>query len=198
MSSHAYSTASTLEPLAAAAVEGRHVLVGEGVGEREHRHAVRDLGEALARRRAHALRGRIGRGELRDASASSATSSRNSAVVLGVGDLRRVLVVVEAVVALDLAAQLCGPRRRRARRGHAQENSRRASAPPAGMPCASMSRHDLLERTADRGEARSVSGLAVVVDQLAAERARERLGERAPCRRRPPAGRPRAARRGRR
>jgi hypothetical protein len=67
-----------LEPLAAAAVEVGDVLVVEGVGEREHRHAVHDRREALGGpwplRAAWASRATAARGLL-----LSSTNSRKSA-----------------------------------------------------------------------------------------------------------------------
>jgi hypothetical protein len=122
------------QSLTTTAVETRDVFLVEGIGKREHRDAVNDFGEALARRRPDTLRGRIGRYQL-GVRGFEGDELMEELVVLGVGDFRRGLVVVEPVVALDLAPQQL---RASAGRSH-QENRRRASAPPAGMPCPSMS-----------------------------------------------------------
>ena len=58
--------AAHAEPLVDAPVERRHVLLGEGVVEREHRHLVHDLAEGGARGARDALRRGIGRDEFRD------------------------------------------------------------------------------------------------------------------------------------
>src|SRR5258708_18094638 len=63
------------------------------------------LGEALARRRAHALRGRVGRAQLR-VLALELQQLLEETVVLRVGNLGRGLVVVEAVVAPHRPAPL--------------------------------------------------------------------------------------------
>jgi hypothetical protein len=97
------------QPFAHAAIEGSHVLLVECVGEREHRHAVLDGGEAIARRGAHALRRRIRRAQLR-VLLLQLRELLEEAIVVGVADLGRRLVVVEAVVPLDRAAQLVGAR----------------------------------------------------------------------------------------
>ena len=81
-----------------------HVLVGEGVVEREHRHGVRDLGEGLDRRGADLRDGLSSRTSC-GKRASIAALRRAQRVIFGVGDLRRVLLVVERVVMGDLAAR---------------------------------------------------------------------------------------------
>ena len=86
----------------ARAVEGAHFLLVEGVAERQHRHAVPHLGELRQRRAADALGRRIRRAQLGMLRLQRLQLAEQR-VVLRVGDLRRVLHVVEPVVALDLS-----------------------------------------------------------------------------------------------
>jgi hypothetical protein len=79
---------------------------------------VRDLGELLARRVTDALRGRVGRAQVRVLRLELHQLLKET-IVFGVRNLGRVFLVVEAVVALDRAPQLLGARGRLARRGHA-------------------------------------------------------------------------------
>ena len=75
--------------------------------EREHRHGVSDLAEALARRRPHALRRRGRVGEL-GVGALERLEPTQQRVVFRVGDLRAVEDVVEVVVPFELQAELGG------------------------------------------------------------------------------------------
>ena len=79
----------------------RSSVLAHRVVEREHRHAVDELGEALGGRRADALRRRIGARELR-VRCLERLELAEQRVVLRVGDLGRVLLVVEAQVAVQL------------------------------------------------------------------------------------------------
>src|SRR5581483_1007531 len=78
-----------LEEAAHAIEEAGHVLPGEGVGEREHRHRVAYLGKPARRRAAHPLSGRVRRNELRMLALEAAQLS-DQRVVIGIGDLRPV------------------------------------------------------------------------------------------------------------
>ena len=80
--------------------EVRHVLGVEGITQRQHRHAVLDLAEAFGRRRADAFRGAVGAHELGEACLDRRVAPAQC-VVLGVGDLRRVLAVIELVMVAD-------------------------------------------------------------------------------------------------
>jgi hypothetical protein len=85
---------------------------------------MRDRGESFARRRAHALRRRIGRGE-RWVAAFEIGEAAEELVEIGVRDLGRVLLVVEPVVPLDLAPQLLGAGRHVARDVHGRRGRAR-------------------------------------------------------------------------
>jgi hypothetical protein len=93
------------EPLAHAAVESDHVLVLEGVVERQHRPRVHDLLQLVDGRRADALSRRIGRDEIRILFFERLELAQQP-VVFGVGNFRVVEHVVAIVVMLDLSAQL--------------------------------------------------------------------------------------------
>ena len=77
----------------------------EGVAEREHRAGVADLGERAATGRADALRRRVGRDQRRERGLEGHELAQQL-VVLGVGELGRVLLVVEAVRAVERLGQL--------------------------------------------------------------------------------------------
>ena len=70
--------------------EALQLLVGEGIVERQHRPAVADLGEGRGRRRRHPLRRAVHVDELREARLDR-LQPLAQLVVVGVGDLRRVL-----------------------------------------------------------------------------------------------------------
>ena len=89
-----------------ARVEGAQLVVAERVRQAEHRALVADLGEATARRRAAHLLGRRVGGDQRRERGLERDELPEQLVVLGVGELRRVLLVVEAVRALDLLDEL--------------------------------------------------------------------------------------------
>ncbi len=80
--------------------EVRHVLGVERIAERQHRHAMAHLAEALGRGRADAFRGTVGPYELGEALFDRRVAPAQH-IVLGVGNLRRVLPVVELVVVAD-------------------------------------------------------------------------------------------------
>ncbi len=130
------------ETLVDAAVEGLHVLLREGVVEREHRNLVHDLAETAARRSRHALRGRVGRDELGMRRFQRA-QFQHQPVVLGVGNQRIIEHVVAVVVLCNLRAQLRRARRRLLRHAPAPAPRRsRSSAMRAGvrgLPCSSCS-----------------------------------------------------------
>ena len=90
-----------------ACVEGAHLVVREGVVERQHRHRVLDLGELAGRRAAHALGRRIGRDQL-GMGFLEVDELAIQLVVLGVLSSGRVLLVVQPIGAVDLFAQLGG------------------------------------------------------------------------------------------
>ena len=101
---HVLDRRSRPEQPADALVEGAQLGLVHRVVEREHRHRVRDRGEALGRRRAHALGRRVGPAQLRVRRLELGELAEQP-VVLGVGDLGPVERVVEAVVAADLLDQ---------------------------------------------------------------------------------------------
>ena len=80
------------------------VLVGEGVAEREHRHGMAHLAEGLDGRGADALGRAVGAHEVGKARLDRGVALAQR-IVVGIGDLRRVLAVVELVVMGDLARQ---------------------------------------------------------------------------------------------
>jgi hypothetical protein len=81
-----------------------HVLVGEGVAQREHRHRVPDLGELFRRLGADA-RARLGRAGQCWKAGLDRLQLLAQGVVFGIGELGRVLVVVEVVRPLDRPGQ---------------------------------------------------------------------------------------------
>ncbi len=112
-----------VEPLARAAVEVEHVLVGEGVLERQHRHRVHHRRELAQRGRADALGRRIGGRQFRVGGLELAQFERQ-AIVLGVRELRVVEHVITVIVVLDLLAQFAHAGRRVLRRPHARLSRR--------------------------------------------------------------------------
>ena len=111
-------------------VEGAQLVVAEGIAERQHRPSVADLGEPLAARRpTDALGRRIGGAELGERRLER-DELAEQCVVLGVGELRRVVLVVEPVRPLDDRGELgVAGRRRRLRR--APRRPRRGPGRPA-------------------------------------------------------------------
>ena len=94
------------QALADARVERTQLVVAEGVREAEHRVPVADLGEAAAGRcAADALGRRIGGDEGRKRGLEGDELAEQG-VVLGVGELRRVVLVVAAVGAPDVLGAL--------------------------------------------------------------------------------------------
>ena len=119
-----------LELAADARIELRRAgILGVGLrANRKHRRLVAHRRQLLRRRAADALRRRIGRAQLGMLLLQLGEFAKQ-AVVLGVGDLRRVLDVVQAVMPLELGAQ---PRHALLQRAH--ENRRSASGLPGSMP----------------------------------------------------------------
>jgi len=97
---------------------------------------VAHLAKLGKRRRADALRGRIGRDEL-GMRGLERLQLGEEPVILGVGDLRRVLDVVKPVMALDRPAQLRDARgaiTQEGRRDAARTPRRRSAAPAPPAP----------------------------------------------------------------
>ncbi len=88
--------------------ELRHIPFREGILEAEHGPGMRDLGEAGGRRRAEPLRRRIRPHQLREARLELAVLAHER-VIFGVGNFRRVLVVIQLVVPRDLPREPCHP-----------------------------------------------------------------------------------------
>ena len=107
---------SELEPFAHPPVEVGDARPVEGVRKREHGHLVDHLVERVEGSAADALGGRIENGELGVGSLQG-DELREQAIVLRVGDLRRVEHVVEVVVTGDCFAELCGAPEIAGRRG---------------------------------------------------------------------------------
>ena len=80
------------------------VVLAEGVAEREHRRGVAHLAEGLHRRRANALGGTVGAHMLGKACLNGSIALAQG-IVVGVGDLGRVLGIIEEVVMGDLARE---------------------------------------------------------------------------------------------
>jgi hypothetical protein len=93
---------------AAFLVEGPHLVGVHGVVEREHRHPVGHLGEALRRGGAHPLGRGIGAPQL-GMGLFQLQQLAEQPVVVGVGDLRAVLEVIQPIVTLDLLHQGVDP-----------------------------------------------------------------------------------------
>ena len=93
------------QPLAHLAIEVRQVLVGEAVGQRQHRNRVLHGGEFGRRRTRHALRRRVRRDQFRMRRLERAQFVHEP-VVFGVRHRRLVENVVAVVVAVDFVAQL--------------------------------------------------------------------------------------------
>ena len=81
-----------------------HVLVAEGVAERQHRHRMLHFCETPGRRRADFLRRRLARDQFRK-SRLDGVDALAQRVIGGVRNLRRVFLIVVLVVALDLKRQ---------------------------------------------------------------------------------------------
>ena len=80
------------------------VVFGERVVERQHRHRVPDLGETPGRRRADPLRQALQRAQLRKARFDGIVAPPQR-VIFGVGDARRVVLIVAPVVPGDLGRE---------------------------------------------------------------------------------------------
>jgi hypothetical protein len=94
------------QPPPDAGVEGAQLVVAERVREAQHRALVADLREAPPSRRAAHLLGRRVRCDQRRERGLQGHEPAEQLVVLGVRELRRVLLVVQAVRAADLLDQL--------------------------------------------------------------------------------------------
>src|SRR6185295_19516516 len=110
-----------------ALVECAHLPLVEGIADRQHRRAVLHFAELRQRRTAYALGRRIRRAQL-GVLGLQRLQLAEQLVVLRVGDLRRVLHVVEPVMALEGFAEGFDSFR------GAHENRRRASGLPVSMP----------------------------------------------------------------
>ena len=93
-----------IEKAADAGDEIGHVLVAEGVVQRQHRHRVAHLGEAARRRGADLARQAVQGAQVRETLLDRVVAPPQR-VVFRVGDGRRVLLVVALVVRLDLGLQ---------------------------------------------------------------------------------------------
>ena len=80
------------------------ILVREGIAEREHRHVVADLSERFERRRANTLRRTVGLHEIWKLRLDRREPSAQG-VILGIGDGRRVLLVVQRIMTRDLTGK---------------------------------------------------------------------------------------------
>ena len=97
----------SLQVVAKPRLPGAQLLLVSGVGEREHRLGVLDLAEALQRRRADPLGGRVGAAQL-GVLGLDRPQLIEQGVVFVVADLGVIEDVVATVVVLELAAQLGG------------------------------------------------------------------------------------------
>ena len=97
-------SALTSETLTYPSIKIQYIVGGKRVVERQHRHAMAHLGELVGRRRADALRRRVGRHPLWMCRLQLA-QLLHEPVVLGVRHLRLIEDVVAVVVLLDLAPQ---------------------------------------------------------------------------------------------
>ncbi len=93
-----------LEEALDAGDEIQHVRFRKRVVERQHRHRVSNLGKAAGRLGADLLRRRVAGDELRK-SGLDGVEALAQRVVCGVGNLRRIFLVVGPVMALDLQRQ---------------------------------------------------------------------------------------------
>ena len=87
-----------------APVEFRHVWIGEGVAEAEHRDGVADLCERLRRGRANPVGGAVAAFEVGEARLDGGIAALEG-VVFRVGDLGRVSLVIGEVRRVDLARE---------------------------------------------------------------------------------------------
>ena len=92
------------EKTAHARREIAHVLVGEGIVEREHGPRMAHLLETLGGFRAHALRGAVVADQFREAFFDFVVAQAQR-IIFGVGDRRRVILVIAFVVRRDLLGQ---------------------------------------------------------------------------------------------
>ena len=93
-----------VEEAAHPADELAHFLLGEGVVEAEHRQRVADLGEMRGRRRADLPRRAVLADQMRELRFQRGIAPHQR-VIVGVGNLGRVLAMVEPVVARDLGGE---------------------------------------------------------------------------------------------
>ncbi len=92
------------EEIADGAEEGAHLVLVEGVVERQHRRRMPHLGEAGGGRGADAARRAVGADEVGKALLDRVIAPAQR-VILGVRDLGRVLLVIEPVVVRDRGGQ---------------------------------------------------------------------------------------------
>ncbi len=104
-------------------VERSQLVVAEGVRQRQHRARMADLIEGAGRRATDPLCRRLGRGQVREGRFER-DELPEQAVVLGVGQLGRVLYVIQLVGPVDRGSELCvsgrGGPRVKGRRGRHQ------------------------------------------------------------------------------
>ena len=102
------SSSSVLQPEEAAHArhEIDHVLIAEGIVQRQHRHAMDHLGEFLAGLGADAVAGTVGAHEIREARLDGGIAPAQR-VVFGVADGRRIVQIIAPVMGGDLAGQRC-------------------------------------------------------------------------------------------
>ena len=94
-----------IQPLADAADEIAHLVIAEGIAQRQHRHRMDDRREAPGRRRTHLAGRRIGAGQL-GMRAFQRFQLPHQRVVLRVGDVGIIQLVVAPVGVLDAAAKV--------------------------------------------------------------------------------------------
>ena len=80
------------------------VFVGEGIVERQHRHFVNDFGEFRRRLRADAMRRAVGPHQQRKARFDLGVAAAQR-VVVGIGNLRRVFLIIAPVVLGDFVGE---------------------------------------------------------------------------------------------
>ena len=93
-----------LEEAADAAEELAHLVLGKGIVERQHRPRMGDLGESRRRGTADLEARAVGAAQRREPRLDGEVA-QHQRVELGIGDARRRLLVIEAVVLGDLARQ---------------------------------------------------------------------------------------------
>jgi hypothetical protein len=95
---------SQLEEAADTADEIQHILLGKSVVERQHRHCMPDLLEFPRRRRTDSLGRRFAAHQFRKPGFDRVQSLAKR-VVFGIGNFRRIVLIVSLVMAFDLERQ---------------------------------------------------------------------------------------------